>query len=158
MHAGHEAVGDAADQGVLSVGQRVGGRQCPPPLLDNQVLPTHRFAVVGVGGPGHLAIQFLTRWGSRVTAISTTSAKRADAERFGHTDFIAAGEAGALYRLPTRSTGIVGSAGQTRQTIDFAARHDIRPQVQAFRPRTSNRHWSRSAWGASASAPSGGCE
>ncbi|MEU0069840.1 hypothetical protein ABZ027_09930 [Streptomyces sp. NPDC006332] len=28
--------------------------------------------------------------------------------------------------------GIVGSAAQTRQMIDFAARHDIRPQVQTF--------------------------
>ncbi|SER59195.1 uncharacterized zinc-type alcohol dehydrogenase-like protein [Lentzea xinjiangensis] len=66
------------------------------PLLANGVLPTHRTAVVGIGGLGHLAIQFLARWGCSVTAISTTPAKRDDAERFGATGFIASGEQGAL--------------------------------------------------------------
>lgn len=153
------------------------------PLLDNHVLPTHRVAVVGIGGLGHLAIQFLAKWGCAVTAISTTPDKRADAERFGATDFIASGEPGALsaaagsfdFVLSTVSAnlpwddylgilrpqgrlcvvgvsdrplsigalsllpaaksvvgGIVGSAAQTRQMIEFAARHDIRPVVETF--------------------------
>jgi alcohol/geraniol dehydrogenase (NADP+) len=66
------------------------------PLLVNQVHPTHRVAVVGIGGLGHLAIQFLAKWGCAVTAISRTSDKEADARRFGATDFIASGEPGAL--------------------------------------------------------------
>ncbi|MGW4523892.1 NAD(P)-dependent alcohol dehydrogenase [Amycolatopsis sp. NPDC004378] len=66
------------------------------PLLDNDVRPTDRVAVVGIGGLGHLAVQFLAKWGCAVTAISTTPAKRADAERFGATGFLASGEPGAL--------------------------------------------------------------
>lgn len=153
------------------------------PLLENQVLPTYRVAVVGIGGLGHLAIQFLARWGCAVTAISRTPAKRADAERFGATDFIASGTPGALGEaagsfdfvmstvsadlpwddylgllrpqgrlsvvgvpprpftvnqmslLPAAKAivgGIVGSAAQTRQMFEFAARHDIRAEVETF--------------------------
>ncbi|MGW6442288.1 NAD(P)-dependent alcohol dehydrogenase [Lentzea sp. NPDC055074] len=261
--AGHEAVGvveavgDAVDQAVLSVGQRVGvgaiagscfrcewcvsGRTnlCPhrddtvlrgdrggfashvrasdwrhvhpipdairsehaapllcagttvfSPLLVHNVLPTHRVAVVGIGGLGHLAIQFLAKWGCAVTAISTTPAKRADAERLGAKDFIVSGEPGALQKaagtfdfvlctvsadlpwddylailrpegrlclvgvpeqpitvsqlslIPEAKTvvgGIVGSATQTRQMIEFAVRHNIRPTVETF-PATNFDH------------------
>ncbi|HEX7304106.1 NAD(P)-dependent alcohol dehydrogenase [Lentzea sp.] len=153
------------------------------PLLVNGVLPTHRVAVVGIGGLGHLAIQFLAKWGCAVTAISRTEDKRADAERFGATGFLASGEEGAVraaagtfdFVLSTVSAnlpwddyvgllrpqgklcvvgvpdkpvavsplsllpaakqvmgGIVGSAAHTRQMLDFAARHDIRPVVETF--------------------------
>lgn len=65
-----------------------------PPLLEHGVRPIDRVAVVGVGGLGHLAIQFLAKWGCEVTAVSTTPAKEADARRFGATGFIS--EKGAL--------------------------------------------------------------
>jgi alcohol/geraniol dehydrogenase (NADP+) len=66
------------------------------PLLRRGVLPIHRVAVVGVGGLGHLALQFLAAWGCDVTAISTSLSKEADARRFGATSVIASGEHGAL--------------------------------------------------------------
>ncbi|MFG1925048.1 NAD(P)-dependent alcohol dehydrogenase [Cryptosporangium sp. NPDC048952] len=53
-----------------------------PPLL-RHVRPIDRVAVVGVGGLGHLAIQFAAAWGCHVTAITSTSDKAADARRFG---------------------------------------------------------------------------
>ncbi|GAB2647136.1 NADPH-dependent aldehyde reductase Ahr [Saccharopolyspora gloriosae] len=66
------------------------------PLVDNDVRPIDRVAVVGIGGLGHLAVQFLAKWGCAVTAISTTPDKEQDARRFGATDFIATSEEGAL--------------------------------------------------------------
>jgi uncharacterized zinc-type alcohol dehydrogenase-like protein len=66
------------------------------PLLRHGVRPVDRVAVVGIGGLGHLALQFLSRWGCDVTAISTSRAKEDDARRFGATSFIASGEEGAL--------------------------------------------------------------
>ncbi|MBP2336229.1 putative zinc-type alcohol dehydrogenase-like protein [Saccharothrix coeruleofusca] len=66
------------------------------PLLTHRVRPVDRVAVVGIGGLGHLAVQFLAKWGCEVTAISTTSDKEADARRFGATGFIATREEGAL--------------------------------------------------------------
>ncbi|MCQ8189103.1 NAD(P)-dependent alcohol dehydrogenase [Streptomyces rugosispiralis] len=58
----------------------------------NGVRPTDRVAVVGVGGLGHLALQFLAKWGCHVTAISSTAAKADDARWFGAHEFIVAEE------------------------------------------------------------------
>lgn len=67
-----------------------------PPLLEHGVRPIDRVAVVGIGGLGHLAIQFLAKWGCEVTAISTSPDKEVDARRFGATGFVATREPGAL--------------------------------------------------------------
>jgi uncharacterized zinc-type alcohol dehydrogenase-like protein len=53
------------------------------PLLEMGVLPTHRVGVIGIGGLGHLAIQFLAKWGCEVTAFSTSDAKTAEAKALG---------------------------------------------------------------------------
>ena len=58
------------------------------PLLRYNVRPTDRVAVVGIGGLGHLAVQFLAKWGCEVTAISSTHAKDEQARGFGATHFI----------------------------------------------------------------------
>jgi uncharacterized zinc-type alcohol dehydrogenase-like protein len=59
-----------------------------PPLLRNGVRPVDRVAVVGVGGLGHLALQFAAAWGCHVTAISSSADKAADARRFGAHDVL----------------------------------------------------------------------
>jgi uncharacterized zinc-type alcohol dehydrogenase-like protein len=59
------------------------------PLLRYGVRPTDRVAVVGIGGLGHLAVQYLTKWGCDVTAISSTHDKDEQARRFGATHVIA---------------------------------------------------------------------
>jgi uncharacterized zinc-type alcohol dehydrogenase-like protein len=50
------------------------------PLLECGVLPTHKVGVVGIGGLGHLALQFLNKWGCDVTAF-TSSASKSDEAR-----------------------------------------------------------------------------
>lgn len=69
------------------------------PLLRHGVRPVDRVAVVGIGGLGHLALQFLAKWGCDVTAISTTRSKEDDARRFGATSFVATREQGALQAM-----------------------------------------------------------
>jgi uncharacterized zinc-type alcohol dehydrogenase-like protein len=59
------------------------------PIVRYGVKPTHRAAVVGIGGLGHLAVQFLAQWGCDVTAISTSHDKDAQAKQLGATHFIA---------------------------------------------------------------------
>jgi alcohol/geraniol dehydrogenase (NADP+) len=39
------------------------------PIADFGVKPTDRVGVVGIGGLGHLALQFLNKWGCEVTAL-----------------------------------------------------------------------------------------
>ena len=59
------------------------------PLIRNGVMPTDRVAVVGIGGLGHLAVQYLAKWGCEVTAISLSHDKEAQARELGATHFIA---------------------------------------------------------------------
>lgn len=53
-----------------------------------------RVGIVGVGGLGHLAIQFAHARGSNVTAISSSPDKEADALRFGADRFIVGDQGG----------------------------------------------------------------
>ncbi|KAJ7497665.1 chaperonin 10-like protein [Mycena latifolia] len=53
------------------------------------IRPTDRVGVVGVGGLGHLAIQFLSKMGASVVVFSSTESKREEALRLGATEFYA---------------------------------------------------------------------
>ncbi|KAJ7734693.1 chaperonin 10-like protein [Mycena olivaceomarginata] len=53
------------------------------------IRPTDRVGVVGVGGLGHLAIQFLAKMGASVVVFSSTDSKREEAIRLGATEFYA---------------------------------------------------------------------
>jgi uncharacterized zinc-type alcohol dehydrogenase-like protein len=53
------------------------------PLVQFDVKPTDRVAVVGIGGLGHIALQFLNKWGSHVTAFTTSDNKAAEAKKLG---------------------------------------------------------------------------
>lgn len=66
------------------------------PILHHAVRPEHRVGVVGIGGLGHLALQFLAKMGCDVTAISSTHSKEDEARSFGAKGFIATKDAGAL--------------------------------------------------------------
>ena len=46
------------------------------PLVQHGVKPTDRVGVIGIGGLGHLAIQFLKKWGCEVYAFSSNPEKR----------------------------------------------------------------------------------
>ncbi len=56
-------------------------------LIDN-AKPRDRVGVMGIGGLGHLAIQFAAAMGCAVVVFSTTAAKEAEARSFGATEFV----------------------------------------------------------------------
>jgi uncharacterized zinc-type alcohol dehydrogenase-like protein len=58
--------------------------------------PALRVGVVGIGGLGHLALQFARAMGCEVTAISTSPDKQAEARAFGAHRFVATSEPKAL--------------------------------------------------------------
>ena len=64
--------------------------------LRRWVHPAMRVGVVGIGGLGHLAIQFARAMGCDVTAISSTPDKEPEARSFGALRFLATGGADAL--------------------------------------------------------------
>ena len=69
------------------------------PIVQNHVQPTDRVAVIGIGGLGHLALQFLDHWGCEVTAISTSPDKEQEARDLGADHFVNAKEDGAIQKL-----------------------------------------------------------
>lgn len=73
-----------------------GGATVFAPLVRHGVGAATRLGVIGVGGLGHLALQYGRAMGAHVTAFSTSSDKEADARRFGADDFVATGAEGAL--------------------------------------------------------------
>jgi D-arabinose 1-dehydrogenase-like Zn-dependent alcohol dehydrogenase len=49
---------------------------------------TDNVGVIGVGGLGHLAIQFASKMGCHVTVLSGTDSKKQEAERLGASEFV----------------------------------------------------------------------
>jgi uncharacterized zinc-type alcohol dehydrogenase-like protein len=72
------------------------------PLVHQGVRAGMKAAVVGIGGLGHLAVQYLAKFGCEVTAISGTSSKEAEARTLGATDFIATQDPSALGKATMR--------------------------------------------------------
>jgi uncharacterized zinc-type alcohol dehydrogenase-like protein len=58
------------------------------PIIQNRLSPTARVGVVGIGGLGHMAIQFLARWGCEVTAFSTSPDKESHVRQLGAHHFV----------------------------------------------------------------------
>lgn len=66
------------------------------PIVEFDIQPTNRVGVIGIGGLGHLALQFLRAWGCDVTAFSSNPAKAAAAQAMGAHHFVNSRDAAAL--------------------------------------------------------------
>ena len=53
------------------------------PLFQYSLKPTSKVGVIGIGGLGHLALQFLKAWGCEVTAFTSSESKAEQAKEFG---------------------------------------------------------------------------
>lgn len=53
------------------------------PLVQFDVRPTDSVAVIGIGGLGHLALQFANAWGCQVTAFTSSESKIDEAKKMG---------------------------------------------------------------------------
>jgi alcohol/geraniol dehydrogenase (NADP+) len=58
------------------------------PIVQCGVQPTQRVGVIGIGGLGHMALQFLNKWGCEVVAFTSSDSKRQDALKFGAHDTV----------------------------------------------------------------------
>lgn len=73
-----------------------GGATVYAPLRRFVNYPGQRVAILGIGGLGHLAIQFANALGCDVTAISTSANKKAEAEKLGAHHFLVESDEAAL--------------------------------------------------------------
>ncbi len=53
------------------------------PMVQFEVKSTDKVAVIGIGGLGHIALQFLNAWGCEVTAFTSSESKRQEALNLG---------------------------------------------------------------------------
>jgi len=66
------------------------------PMRNHGVNPSSRVGIIGIGGLGHLAIQFARAFGAEVTAFSTSAAKEEEARALGAHHFVNSRESKAL--------------------------------------------------------------
>lgn len=160
-----------------------GGITVYNPLVQYNIKPTDSVAVIGIGGLGHMALQFLRAWGCRVTAFTSSSSKTEEALSLGahatidsrdpdalanaagqfdliistvnvaldwnayiaalkpkgRLHFVGAtleplniGVFGLLLGQKQISASPVGSPNTIAEMLDFAARHQIKPQIELF--------------------------
>jgi uncharacterized zinc-type alcohol dehydrogenase-like protein len=60
-----------------------GGVTVFTPFKDYDVAPTARVGIIGIGGLGHMALQFANKWGCEVHAFTTSDSKEAEAKQLG---------------------------------------------------------------------------
>lgn len=66
------------------------------PLVEFDLKPTSRVGVIGIGGLGHLALQFLNAWGCEVTAFTSSESKAKEALQLGAHRVINSRDAGDI--------------------------------------------------------------
>lgn len=69
------------------------------PMVDFGVKPTDRVGVIGIGGLGHLALQFLNKWGCEVTAFTSSESKAEEARVLGAHHVVGTRDKAALEKL-----------------------------------------------------------
>jgi uncharacterized zinc-type alcohol dehydrogenase-like protein len=65
-----------------------GGITVYSPMRIYKIQPSHKIGIIGIGGLGHLAIQFAKAIGCQVTAFSTSPDKESEAKSFGADIFV----------------------------------------------------------------------
>jgi uncharacterized zinc-type alcohol dehydrogenase-like protein len=69
------------------------------PIVQFGVKPTDRVGVIGIGGLGHMALQFLAKWGCEVTAFTSSDSKRDEALELGAHQVVNSRDAAQLQKI-----------------------------------------------------------
>jgi uncharacterized zinc-type alcohol dehydrogenase-like protein len=103
-----------------------GGITVYSPLRKHGVGPFSRVGVVGIGGLGHLGLQFAKAFGAEVTALSTSKDKEAEALELGATGFVNTRDTAELKK-------VAGSFDLLLSTV--SADQDWQSLVNSLRPK-----------------------
>lgn len=96
------------------------------PLRNHLVRPSSRVGVVGIGGLGHLGVQFARAFGAEVTAFSTSKDKEDEARALGAHHFVLTRDTAALKK-------VAGSFDLILNTVN--ADLDWQAYLHALRPK-----------------------
>jgi uncharacterized zinc-type alcohol dehydrogenase-like protein len=103
-----------------------GGITVYSPMRKHGVGPFSRVGVVGIGGLGHLGLQFAKAFGAEVTALSTSKDKEAEALEMGATSFVNTRDTAELKK-------VAGSFDFLLSTV--SADQDWQSLVNSLRPK-----------------------
>lgn len=95
-----------------------GGITVYNPLKQFDIKPTDKVAVIGIGGLGHMALQFLNAWGCEVTAFTSSPSKQAEAIEMGAHNTINSTDASALKNAANSFDMIISTVNVT---LDWSA-------------------------------------
>src|ERR1019366_2017268 len=87
-----------------------GGITVYNPLRNHDINPSSRVGIVGIGGLGHIAIQFARVFGAEVTAFSTSAAKEPEARALGAHHFVNTRETKAMKEVAGSMDFILNTA------------------------------------------------
>jgi uncharacterized zinc-type alcohol dehydrogenase-like protein len=102
-----------------------GGITVYNPLRTHGINPSSRVGIVGIGGLGHLAIQFARVFGAEVTAFSTSATKEEEARALGAHHFVNSRESKALKEIAGTQDFILSTVNADQDWGVF---------IQALRP------------------------
>jgi uncharacterized zinc-type alcohol dehydrogenase-like protein len=103
-----------------------GGMTVYSPLRNHLARPSSRVGVIGIGGLGHMGIQFARAFGCEVTAFSTSKDKEAEARELGAHHFVNTLDTGALKNLGASYDLILSTV---------SADQDFQAFINALRPK-----------------------
>ena len=102
-----------------------GGITVYSPLRDHGVNPSSRVGIIGIGGLGHIAIQFAKVFGAEVVAFSTSMSKEEEARSLGAHHFVNSRESKSMKEVAGSLDFILNTAN---------ADQDWNVYIQALRP------------------------
>src|SRR5215468_9447306 len=96
------------------------------PLLQHSLSSTARVGIVGIGGLGHMALQFANKWGCEVHAFTTSDSKEAEARHLG-----------AHFVHNTRQDGVLKKLARSLELIisTINAPQDVSAFLDALTPK-----------------------
>src|ERR1700710_2633233 len=103
-----------------------GGITVYSPLRNHGVRPSSRVGVIGIGGLGHMGLQFAKAFGAEVTAFSTSKEKEAEALSLGAHHFVNTRDTAAVKK-------VAGSFDFLLSTV--SADQDWQAYVNQLRPK-----------------------
>ena len=80
------------------------------PLVQLDIKPTDRVGVIGIGGLGHLGLQFANAWGCEVTAFTSSPDKEGPAREFGAHNVVSSNDDAALEAVAGSLDFIINTA------------------------------------------------
>lgn len=83
------------------------------PLVQFDIKPTDKVAVIGIGGLGHIALQFLRAWGCEVTAFTSSESKALEAKSLGAHHCINSRSSGDIEQAAGRFDLIISTVNVT---------------------------------------------